>query len=263
MDKACVVGYGMVGKTTAEVFGIEKHFDIQDDRCNITLQDAANCKLVFVCLPTPVLADGSYVLDDIKKIIKQINDFETGCIFIIRSTVFPGFAISLQKELGINTVISNPEFLSEATAIDDMKNPPFVLLGGLEGRFLDEVKAFYAARIKSAPILTTDNTTAEVIKLAMNAYFATKVIFANQVYDYCRRIGANYETVRNALESHPFGPKNHFKVWFNEKRGVHGHCLPKDNKAFAHYTHSELVQKVVELNEIYKFIKDDNELTAS
>lgn len=253
----------MVGKTTAEVFGIEKHFDIHDDRCNITLEDAANCKLVFICLPTPINADGTYKLDEIKAIIKQINDFQTGCIFIIRSTVFPGFALGLQRDLGINTIISNPEFLSEATALEDMKNPPFIVVGGLEGKFRQEVVAFYGARIKSAPIIETDNTTAEMIKLSMNAYFATKVIFANQTYDACRRINANYETVKRALEAHPFGPKNHFNVWFNEKRGVHGHCLPKDSKAFAIYANSELVGKVIELNEIYKFIKDDSEITSA
>jgi UDPglucose 6-dehydrogenase len=256
MDNACVIGYGMVGKATAEVFGIKKHYDHNDDKCNITLEEAAACRLIFICLPTPVDKEGNYLLDDIKAMIRQLEDFQKGSIYIIRSTVFPGFAVGLQRELGINRIVSNPEFLSEATAVEDVKNPPFVLLGGLDGVFRDEVKAFYEARIKGAPVIVTDNTTAEMIKLAMNAYFATKVIFANQLFDACQRIGANYGTVKQALEAHPYGPKNHFTIWFNGKRGVNGHCLPKDSKAFVNYTRSELVQAVVELNQLYIHLKD-------
>jgi len=257
MDNACVIGYGMVGKAFCDVFGIKKHFSRREEDSTITLKEAADCRLVFICLPTPVNADGTYFVDDIKKIVKQINDYQTGCIFIIRSTVFPGFALALQKELGINTVISNPEFLSEATAVQDTKNPPFILIGGIEGVFRDEVKAFYEGRIKGSPVIVTDNVTAEMSKLTLNAFFATKVIFANQAYDACRKLGANYETVKKVLESHPFGPNNHFKVWFNEKRGVHGSCLPKDSKAFAYYANSDLVKEVVNLNQIYVHMKEN------
>jgi UDPglucose 6-dehydrogenase len=168
--------------------------------------------------------------------------------------------MALQRELQINRIVSNPEFLSEATALEDTKNPPFVLIGGLEGKFRDEVIAFYRAFVKGAPFIVTDNTTAEMAKITLNAYFATKVIFANQAYDASRRLKANYETVRQVLEAHPFGPKNHFNVWFRDKRGVHGKCLPKDSKAFVNYTNSELVKKVVELNEQYIYLKEDPEV---
>jgi UDPglucose 6-dehydrogenase len=257
MEDVCVIGYGMVGKALADVFGITKIFTRKPEESTITLEEASKCRLVFICLPTPVREDGTYFVDDIKQIIKQIEDLQSGCIYVIRSTVFPGFAVSLQKELAINRVISNPEFLSEATAVEDTKNPPFVLIGGLEGVYRDEVRAFYESRIKGATMMVTDNTTAEMSKLSMNAYFATKVIFANQVYDAAQKLGANYSTVKKVLESHPFGPVNHFDVWFREKRGVHGHCLPKDSKAFAYYADSKLVKEVVELNKNYIHIKNE------
>ncbi len=257
MNNACILGYGMVGKAMAEVFGIEKHFDIHAEKSNITLEEAARCRFVFVCLPTPVNQEGEYAVEGIRQIIKQIEEYGTDCIYIIRSTVFPGFALGLQMSLGINRIISNPEFLSEATAVEDVKNPPFIVIGGAEGIYRAEVKAFYEARIKGAPVIETDNTTAEMAKLSLNAYFATKVIFANQTFDGCQMLGANYETVRKVMEAHPFGPKNHFKVWFNGKRGVNGHCLPKDSKAFARYTSSPLVKKVVELNEQYIYLKEN------
>lgn len=260
MDNACIIGYGVVGMATAQLFGIEKRFDIREDVSNITLEQASKCRYIFICLPTPVDNDGNYQLDAIKKVIGDMENFGGGGIYIIRSTVFPGFAMGLQKELNTDMVISNPEFLSEDTALEDTKSPPFIIIGGLSGIFRDEVKAFYEARIKSCPIMTTDNTTAEMIKLSMNAYFATKVIFANQLYDACQKIKANYETVKDTMERHPFGPKNHFVVWYKGKRGVNGHCLPKDSKAFANYANSDLLKKVTELNQIYSFIKDDNDI---
>lgn len=260
MDNSCVIGYGMVGQATAKVFGISKHFDVLPERSNITLEEAANCRFIFICLPTNVLPNGAYLTAEMVEVIKDIESFGKTPLYIIRSTVFPGFAVTIQDALGIDRIVSNPEFLSEATAEADTKNPPFILLGASKKEYLDDVAGFYQARIKGAPVITTDNTTAEMAKLTMNAYFATKVIFANQAYDACRKLGANYSTVKEVLEAHPYGPKNHFKVWFNNKRGVNGRCLPKDGKAFAYYTGSDLIKKVIELNEGLVQLKGDNDI---
>jgi UDPglucose 6-dehydrogenase len=258
MIDACVIGYGIIGQATAEVLGITKHFDRNSEKCNITLEEASKCRLIFICLPTPVNEHGEYYLDDITAIARQITEYNNGGILVIRSTVFPGFAMHLQKELGINSVLSNPEFLSEKTALQDMKNPPFILIGGLEGQYRDILAAYYNAKIKGSEVIATDNTTAEMTKLAMNTYFATKVIFANQLYDACHGpIGANYETVKRVMEKHPFGPKNHFTVWYNGKRGVNGHCLPKDTRAFANYTGSSLAKLIDLMNTDYIYLKEN------
>lgn len=257
MEDACVIGYGVVGQAHAKVFGIRKIFTRSQEESTITLADAARCKFVFICLPTPVDKDGNYFVEDIKSIIKQIESYGAGSIYVIRSTVFPGFAVGLQREMKIPRIVSNPEFLSETTAYEDTKNPPFVLIGGYEGQFVKEVQGLYAARIK-APIIVTDNTTAEFAKLAMNAYFTTKVMFANQLFDASQMVKANYSTIKKVLESHPYGPKNHFTIWYKGKRGVHGMCLPKDSKAFANYANSELLKKVVELNNLYATLKEND-----
>jgi UDPglucose 6-dehydrogenase len=258
MDNACVIGYGVVGKATASVFGIEKHFDVIEEKSNMNLEDASKCKFVFICMPTPVDSEGNYEVKEIRQMIHQIEEYGGAPIYIIRSTVFPGFALHIQNEFKMARIISNPEFLTEATAEKDAKNPPFVILGGVAGgRYIKEVKALYLGRLKGSPIIVTDNTTAEMCKLTLNAFFATKVIFANQTYDACKTLGANYETVREVLEDHPFGSKNHFKVWFNGKRGVNGKCLPKDSKAFSMYGNSDLVKLVVSLNEKYIGLKED------
>lgn len=256
MDDAVIVGNGIVGNATGNVFGIKKRFDINETKSNISIEMVASHKFVFICLPTPFLDNVGYNTNDIYKFIQQIEKYGSNCIYIIRSTVNPGFASSCMAELGLDRIISNPEFLSEATAEKDSKNPPFVLLGGLNPEYLQEVKAFYEGRLKGSPVILTSNTTAELAKLALNGFFATKVIYANQIYDVARKIGANYETIRGVLERHPYGFKNHSQVWFRGKRGIHGNCLPKDTRALGYYTNAELINKVNELNEQYINIKE-------
>lgn len=245
MDNTCVVGYGVVGQATAKLFGIKKYFDLKES--TITLEQAAKSKYCFICLPTPVDNEGNYVTTDISEIIKQIEGYGGAGIYIIRSTVWPGFANHIMDNFGIDRMVSNPEFLSENTAERDTKAPPFILLGG-NPRFVEEVKALYQGRVKGAEFIVTDNITAEMSKLALNAYFSTKVIFANQLYDVCRSQKINYEKIREVLEKHPFGPKNHFATYYKGQRGVRGKCLPKDLKAFNRYTDMELTKLVDQIN---------------
>lgn len=242
----------MVGKAMAEVFGIKKIFTRNEKESTITIEQAADCRYIFICLPTPVNEEGFYFLNDIAAIIERIADQKKENIFIIRSTVAPGFA----KQFNNVIIISNPEFLSEATAVEDVKNPPFIIIGGKEEKYRNEVQALYQSRIKGAPFIMTDNTTAEMAKLSLNAFFATKVIFANEVFEACSVNGANYETIKRILEGHPYGSKNHFSVWFRGKRGVHGACLPKDSQAFANYAGSELLKTVTHLNKFYSQYED-------
>lgn len=252
MDNAVIIGNGIVGNATGNVFGIKAKFDLDEKKSTISFENIANYRYCFICLPTSVDGNGAYRTDDIINIIKKIEEYGQNNRYIIRSTVYPGFAGSIMDSLNIDSIVSNPEFLSEDTAEKDTKNPPYILLGGRNPQYLQEVKGFYEGRIKGSPVILTDNITAELTKIALNGYFATKVIYANQIYDYARKIGANYETIRGIFERHPFGPRNHFQVIYRGKRGVHGHCLPKDTRALAYYSDAELIKRVVELNEKYK-----------
>ena len=190
MKDACVIAYGMVGRATAELFGIEKHFDILPERSNMTLEEASKCKIVFICMPTEEF-EGKFKVDDIVSIISQIKNYGGSQVFVMRSTVFPGFADHLKKELGV-MVISNPEFMTESTWEKDIKHPEFTLLGGDASPELDLIKGMYEARLKSVPTILTDNTSAELAKLALNGFFTTKVVYANLIFDLCQRLKANY-----------------------------------------------------------------------
>lgn len=258
MKDACIIGYGMVGKATAKLFGIKKHFDRKPEDTNITLEDAAKCRVVFICLPTPQ-ADGKYKTGDMIGVISKIKDYGNETVFVIRSTVDPGFADYVKKRLGIN-VISNPEFLTEATWENDIQHPPFVLLGGRQGPEMDLVRGIYESRIKSAPIIVTDNITAEMAKLALNGFFTTKVVYANEIFDLCQTYGANYQTIKKILEKHPFGYKNHAEVYHKGGRGAGGKCLEKDMAVLASLSSSHLLSAINEVNQylLKQYPKNEN-----
>ena len=249
MKDACVIGYGAEGSATADLFGIEKHFDIVPEKSNMTLEEASKCKVVFICMPTNEF-EGKFKVDDIVSMVSQIKNYGGSQIFVIRSTVLPGFANNLKKELGV-LVISNPEFMTESTWKKDIMNPEFTLLGGDASPELDLIKGLYEARLKSVPIILTDNTSAELAKLALNGFFATKVVYANLIFDLCQRLGANYGTVKEVLESHKFGYKNHAEISHKGGRGAGGKCLAKDMRVLASFSEMQVLKDIMSQNEMY------------
>lgn len=229
MDNAVCIGAGYVGGATMKTFGIKKY--LTRTTGNVDQKQASECRFIFICLPTPNI-NGKVFTDDIANAI-DVYSANPDTIIIIRSTVPPGFAASFKKK----NIVSNPEFLSEDTWEEDAVKPKLIVLGG-EGKALEAVKGLYAGRFKYAQPLVTDNTTAEMIKYAFNTFFATKVVFSNEIFNACQEFAANYETVKRALESHPWGMKNHNVIFYKGRRGVHGSCLPKDTEAFANLTNS-------------------------
>lgn len=247
MDNSCVIGFGTVGKATALAFGIKKYFSRSD--ANITLEEASRCKYIFLCLPTPCI-NGRYFTDDLYEIIKQIESFPNTSdrVLVVRSTVYPGFCKHIQDSFVIDNVVFNPEFLSEDTWEADAVQPDLVVVGGNE-RYAPLVSGIYQARFKYLKPLVTDSTTAELIKLSLNNFFATKVAFANELFDYAQKAGANYEVIKGVLEGHRWGSKNHFEVFYKGKRGIHGKCLPKDLNALTNLTNSDFFKAVLAVKE--------------
>lgn len=247
MQDAVCYGMGYVGKATAKAFSIPYHFTRHDP--NITLKDAAYKRYHFFCLPTPTV-NGDCYRDDIIDLIRQLETIpHNQNVYIIRSTVIPGTARYIQSVVGTNAVVSNPEFLTESTWEEDALYPDLVIIGGDQKNYVDDVKGIYEAHIKTAKVITTDAITAEIIKYAINTFYATKVVFANQIFDICQRIGANYETVKDAMYSRKWIGKNHLDIWHNGGRGASGHCLPKDLEAFENYSKSDLLKEVKKIND--------------
>lgn len=247
MKKAgVIVGAGVVGKATAKALKINKFFDKLKERQNITLREVRNYKYIFICLPTPTKTQGCDI-SLIENLIKRLGDKH---IFIIRSTVIPGTAERFMKKYHC-VIVSNPEFLTEKTAEKDTKNPNIIVVGSSLKLVREEIlHRFYPRRrFPKSKIIRTDNTTAEMIKYAVNTFYATKVIFANYLYQICKKATVDYNEVKEAMYKRKWIGKNHLIVPYKNKFGVHGKCLPKDLKAFSKYSQSPFFKQMVNFME--------------
>lgn len=249
MTNAAVVGgLGVVGTATRKLFGIEKYFDLKGSNC--TLADVAKCKYVFITLPTKPTADG-YNVEDIYDILKQIAQYPSSeKLYILRSTVIPGTTDSLFARLGLTNIVYNPEFLTMSTIDDDTFNPDIVVLGCHNQGWANEIKHLYMEHVKNKPkYILARPREAEMIKIATNLFYSTKVIFANQLYDVCKKYQIDYDQVQEALYERKWIGKNHLKAVFNGKRGLGGMCLKKDLMAFNRKYDMPLFWLVEEIND--------------
>ena len=188
----------------------------------------AGSQFVFLCLPTPQLDDGaadvSFILESTKMLSRHLKK---SSIVVIKSTV-PVNTWKLVKE-NINredvSVVSNPEFLREGTALQDFFKPDRIVVG-----CTDEVKATEVARLykaKKAKVVFTDNTSAEIIKYASNSFLAIKLSFVNEIAAYAESTDANALEVLNAMGL----DKRIGKDFLKPGPGWGGMCFPKDVSA--------------------------------
>ena len=188
----------------------------------------AGSQFVFLCLPTPQLEDGaadvSFILESTKMLSRHLKKSST---VVIKSTV-PVNTWKLVKE-NINrddvSVVSNPEFLREGTALQDFFKPDRIVVG-----CTDEVKATEVARLykaKKAKVVFTDNTSAEIIKYASNSFLAIKLSFVNEIAAYAESTDANALEVLNAMGL----DKRIGKDFLKPGPGWGGMCFPKDVSA--------------------------------
>ncbi|MDK2981432.1 MAG: UDPglucose 6-dehydrogenase [Chloroflexota bacterium] len=217
------------------------------------LKDA---EFAFIAVGTPSGVDGEadlqYVRDVAEK-IAEIADHEL--IVINKSTVPVGTGdwvadIILQNRVSEKldfSVVSNPEFLREGSAISDFTNPDRVVLGSLDREAAEKVAKLYDAL--RAPILITDLRTAEMIKYASNAFLATRISFINEIANICDELGADVREVAKGMGL----DKRIGHSFLDAGLGWGGSCFPKDVKALAHMavlhnTHPQLLQAVMDIN---------------
>ncbi len=201
--------------------------------------------IYFVCLPTPMNEDGSADISIVEGVLKQLSEIEGDRIAVIKSTVPPG-TTEYWNEMFKNTslrVIFNPEFLREATALDDMRNQDRIVLGGPRPH-INKVKQFFESAFPNVPIIKTSSTTAEMVKYVTNIHLAVKVALANEFYQVCNALdekGANIDydkVIEYATMDCRLG-KSHWKVpgpmpaddTGNPAFGFGGSCFIKDLNA--------------------------------
>ncbi len=186
-------------------------------------------EFVFVCLPTPIKEeekgiDLSIIEESVEKITKWTNG--TNKIIVIKSTVIPGTTATFIKRYTKSLFAFNPEFLTEANYLQDFVNADRTIIGAANDEVSRRVVALYQQQFPKTPIFQTDPTTAEMVKYMANCFLATKVIYANEMYDICVKLGIKYEEVKKMVVADRRIYDSHLDV--TSLRGFGGKCFPKD-----------------------------------
>ena len=204
---------------------------LRDNRLTFTtdvLSSVSGADIVFLCLPTPQGDDGSADLSYIEAVAKQIGPhLSADSVVVNKSTVPVGSSVKVSEWLGRHdvSVVSNPEFLRQGTALHDFLHPTRIVIGGDNEDAVRRVAALYAEI--DAPLLTMNAASAEALKYAANSFLATKLTFVNAIADICELVGADIFDVVNGLGLDPrIGDQ-----FLNPGPGWGGSCFPKDTRA--------------------------------
>jgi UDPglucose 6-dehydrogenase len=198
---------------------------------NSAVEAVEGAAFVFLCVPTPQSTDGSADLSYVESAAKEIaTHLEPGAVVVNKSTVPVGSATMVEQVIGRAdvSVVSNPEFLREGTAVLDSLNPDRIVVGASDPQAAAKVGELFSST--RAPLIVTDTTTSETIKYASNAFLATKLSFVNALAGLCEEVGADSRDVLLGLGYDK-------RIGFDFLRpgpGWGGSCLPKDTRALLH-----------------------------
>ena len=261
-----IIGQGFVGNAVYQK--LKKYYkvftyDVQAKLCNSDLETVLErCKIIFVCLPTPMNKDGSCNLDILDSTLSEINkasrDVE-GRIVIIKSTIIPGSTDKFQLQNQYIDIVFNPEFLTEANAVDDFENQTRLLLGG-PLRATTKIKQIFSSVFRKTPrIIKTDAKTAELVKYVTNAFLSTKVSFANEMYQLCEGLDLDYDKIIEYATLDPRLGDSHWGVPGPDGDfGFGGHCFPKDLAALI-----EITKNLNTVNNVLKAVQTTNNTVRS
>ncbi len=209
-------------------------------------------RLVFVCVQTPPTYSGDADLSAVNRAVEEIGD-PAGKALVMKSTVPVGTGRTIHRDAPDLAYVSCPEFLREGTAIKDFMHPDRVLIGADPGDewAADAVSAVYEPL--GAPIVRTDVSSAEMVKLASNAFLATKISFINEIANVCEELGADVTDVAKGM-----GLDDRIGSRFLQAGiGYGGSCFTKDVSALKMLAansgyHFQLLNSVIEVNELQK-----------
>src|SRR6266566_4563914 len=238
--------------------GLPELLERNRERLTFTLDAAelAACDTLFVCVGTPPTYSGDADLSAVWTAIDELPAFDRRVILVMKSTVPVGTGEKVRAALegrGLSHVgyVSNPEFLAEGRALQDFMNPDRVVIGAYTDEDGRVVEALYDGI--ETPIVRTDVASAEMIKLAANAFLMTRISFINEIANVCEAVGADVtEVARGVGLDHRLGP--HF---LRAGIGYGGSCFPKDSLALKQLAsnsgyHFQLLSAVIEVNELQK-----------
>jgi UDPglucose 6-dehydrogenase len=208
-------------------------------------------RLLFVCVDTPPTYSGDADLSRVRAVVEELPE-GSDHVLIMKSTVPAGTGEAIRRDLPGLSYVSCPEFLKEGTAVADFMHPDRVVIGADPG---DESAAAAVAGLYEplGEILHTDVSSAEMIKLASNAFLATKISFINEIANVCEEVGADVGEVARGMGLDERIGSSFLRAGI----GYGGSCFPKDVTALKMLAgntgyHFQLLTAVIEVNELQK-----------
>jgi|TARA_R110002050_G_scaffold1562_1_gene10696 UDPglucose 6-dehydrogenase len=248
--KIGIVGQGFVGTAINE--GLKQHFQIEtfdiakECTCISLEQLSEKSDVVFVCLPTPMKSNGDCHLDIVENTLLALDTIKECKTIVVKSTIPPGTTEKWNKKYKYIQIVFNPEFLTEANSIEDFKTQNRIIIGGPRPA-TTQVKRIFDKAFPKVPIIKTGSTTAEMVKYFLNSFLATKVSFANEMYQICEGLNIDYDKVTEYAKYDERLGKSHLNVPGPDGDfGYGGHCFPKDVKA--------LIQTALEIGLLPKML---------
>jgi UDPglucose 6-dehydrogenase len=211
----------------------------------------AGAQIFFSCVDTPPAPSGEANLAAVWSVIEDLGSPENA-ILVMKSTVPVGAGERIRAELDAGVgYVSNPEFLSEGRGIEDFVHPDRIVIGAFEEEHGDRVAALYEGF--EAPIVRTSVPSAEMIKLASNAFLATRISFINEIANVSEAVGADIDEVAHGMGL----DKRIGTSYLRPGIGYGGSCYPKDVPflkllAGSSGYHFQLLAAVMEVNELQK-----------
>jgi nucleotide sugar dehydrogenase len=248
-EKLGVIGQGFVG--SAVRYGMKNHFDIfaydkdpeKFSNAGSIFDVVEKTELTFLCVPTPMMKSGECDLRILHSALFEIADCAKALkkdqyIVVIKSTIPPGTTEKLNSIYSNLDIVFNPEFLTEANAINDYMNQNRIIVGG-ERPGSTRVKQIFAKAFPNVPIIKTSSTIAETIKYVTNTFLAMKVSYANEIYQLCKGLDIDYDKVIEYARYDDRLGNSHWSVPGPDGDfGFGGHCFPKDIAALQYLAKS-------------------------
>jgi UDPglucose 6-dehydrogenase len=243
------------GEVTIHEPGLEELLRRNAERITFTTEMSElldGARLLFTCVDTPPTYSGDADLSRVRAVVAELPA-DSDHVLVMKSTVPAGTGESIRRDMPGLAYVSCPEFLKEGSAVDDFLHPDRVVVGADPG---DEGAAAAVAALYEpldGEILKTDVASAEMIKLASNAFLATKISFINEIANVCEEVGADVGEVARGMGLDQRIGSSFLRAGI----GYGGSCFPKDVSALKMLAgntgyHFQLLTSVIEVNELQK-----------